>query len=122
MTPGTSSPLSYTFDASSNLTTLPTGASSELRQRRRTHLLNPVRNHHHLHLQRRRAAAERRTGRHHDHLRHLERRRAAHRLQRRPAANMTAATYDGERRARLATTGAGTQNFTWNAAQRRSRV
>ena len=54
MTPGTDSALNYGFDASGNLTTLPTGASGSLRRRLRTHRLDPRRHHHRLHLQRRR--------------------------------------------------------------------
>ena len=121
MTPGSGTPLNYGFDASGNLTTLPTGATGSYDNAGELTCSTLVRHHHQLHLRRRRPAARRQAGHHLDRLWHLERRRATHQPTPTAPAAMTAATYDGNglRRHRTTPGAAPPQNFTWDTSDAR---
>ena len=128
-------PAEYTYDAQGRVTSMTPGTGStlnyalrrllqphhpadwrhrHLRQRRANSPPPPSRHHDQLHLQRRRPAAHLQARLHDHQLRHLERRRQLTAYSD-AAANMTAATYDGDGlRASTATGGRHYPGLTWN--------
>ena len=95
MTPGAGSALNYGFDASGNLTTLPTGASGSYDNASELTASSPRRHDHQLHLRRRRRTHPSKPRRHHHRSATYN---GAQELTtyNNTAANMTAASYDGD--------------------------
>jgi RHS repeat-associated protein len=112
-TPGSRSTLNYTEDASGNLTTLPTGSSASYNDASELIVIEPVGHDDELLLQRRWRADREDRGLDGDGERLLQRSRGVTAYSD-ASADMTSATYDGNRLRSSDTVGSSTQGFVWD--------